>query len=206
MFFNTSDKDPDFKPLKPVIDIRDAFQKGIKEVPDFVENNKDIIEKLERDIPIEQSDIDRENSREKEVPIRFEDMSDFTGWAVVSQAMAYEKKKNNRKKFMEEKFPNLKKAFFEGVLFILKYTTIFSAHLWQKMDNTVRSLKYGGINFSTRYTDSQLYYMAISIPSTITNATDLLSIFPLMGNRQRAKIIQIRREKLAMYDKIFKKR
>lgn len=107
---------------------------------------------------------------------------------------------------MEEKFPNLKKAFFEGVLFILKYTTIFSAHLWQKMDNTVRSLKYGGINFSTRYTDSQLYYMAISIPSTITNATDLLSIFPLMGNRQRAKIIQIRREKLAMYDKIFKKR
>lgn len=79
MFFNTSDKDPDFKPLKPVIDIRDAFQKGIKEVPDFVENNKDIIEKLERDIPIEQSDIDRENSREKEVPIRFEDMSDFTG-------------------------------------------------------------------------------------------------------------------------------
>ena len=206
MFFNnTPEKVYKHEKYKPVIDLRDSFEKGFKDISGLVESNQDLIEEVERNISIEQSAADKENSGKRDIPIRFEDFSDFTGGAVVSSAVSYEKKQA-KAKLLEEHFPDLKKALFEGVLFVLKNFTILSAYLWQKMDNLVRSLKYGGVNFDTKYTDEQLFYMAISIPSTIQNASELLSIFPLMSSKHRYRLIQLRKDKLAMFNRIFKKR
>lgn len=205
MFFTNSKKDPDFKPLKPVIDIREAFQKDFKDMPEIVENNIGLIEEVERSIPIEQSETDRGKSRDKNIPIRFEELSEFTGGTIVSQAMAYDKKKKRTKKFMEEEFPDLKKAFFEGALFIIKNLTVFMAFCFQKLDNYVRAMKYGGVNFDTSLDTETLFYLALSTPSSITSVSDLLKIYPTMSLRHRYLLLEIRRDKLRQFRRIFKK-
>jgi hypothetical protein len=133
-------------------------------------------------------------------------MSDFTGGSIVSSAVASQKKKEKYKLLSKEEILDIRKAFFEVLLFVIKNITVFSAYLWQKTDNIRRSQNYGGVNFDTKYTDQQLFYMAISIPTTIQNAKDLLSIFPLMNSKHRYRLLDIRRNRLATFNKIFKKR
>ncbi len=202
MFLRSNNQDPDFPKIERVIDIRSIASKGFGEVPEFVEENRELIEEAEGSVPVQ----NLSDSSAKNVPVRFEELDEMTNGVVMSQVMASEKRKEKMKAVLEEQFPDLKKAFLEGLLFLLKNLTILSAYLWQKVDNAVRSLKYGGINCDTKFNDEQLFYMAISVPSTIQTASDLLSIFPLMSAKHRYRILEIRKSKLAMFRKIFKKR
>ena len=139
MPLRSNNQDPDFQKIERVLDIRSLVSKGFGEVPEFAEENQELLEEAEGSVPVRNlSDPSVQN-----IPVRFDELGEMTNGVVMSQAMASEKKKERLRVAMEEQFPDLKKAFLEGLLFLLKHLTILSAYLWQKVDNAIRSLKYG---------------------------------------------------------------
>lgn len=82
-------------------------------MPEIVENNMGLIEEVERSIPIEQSETDSRKSRDRNVPVRFEELSEFTGGTIVSQAMAYDKEKAS-KEIYGGRIPRFEEGIFRG--------------------------------------------------------------------------------------------
>lgn len=198
-----SQKDPDFKKVPAVLDVRALVAKGLPEMPDFAETNAELVEEAETPSATPGTES---RSSGKEIPVRYEELSDYTGGVVLSPAIAQRGKDERRKALEEDVLPDFQKALLEGLRAVLKALTVSFAFLWQKADSALRALKYGGIDFDTRFTDEQLFYIAISTPETVRTADDLLSLYPLMSAKHRYRILQIRKEKIAMFRRIFKRK
>lgn len=59
--------------------------------------------------------------------------------------------------------------------------------------------------FETKHTEEELAYLALSLPQSVRTADQVLLYFPLVSRTQRYKMLRMRRDKLAMYERVFKK-
>lgn len=59
--------------------------------------------------------------------------------------------------------------------------------------------------FETKHTEEQLAYLALSLPNSVKTAEQVLLYFPLMSRTQRYRMLRMRKDKLEMYERVFKK-
>ncbi len=129
---------------------------------------------------------------------------------IVSPAIRSERKRleNMEREKAEKRSNTTLRRLFAGWLLSLAKRTLFSLlELYQTTEEKYRAGEWGGAgDFTTKYTDKELYYLAISLPQNIRTAEDILGIMPFMGRKHRYRLMDIKRNQLKMYRKIFEKR
>lgn len=135
-----SQKDPDFQKVPAILDVRALVAKELPEMPDFAETNAELVEEAEKPSgPFEPGT----RSSGKEIPVRYEELSDYTGGVVLSPAIAQKGREERRRALEEDVLPDFRKVLLEGLRAILKALTVSFAFLWQKADSALRAAKYG---------------------------------------------------------------
>ena len=184
--------DPDFKPdARRTIDLRPFFDE-----PKVVETRKKQWSKDDID-ENETFDIDEpipDEYEEKELPPSLQ--------GVVSPAIRSETRRGTILKTEQEereRSKSIKRVFLEGLLATFETIIIFLLRQFQDFRTYLDP-------FETKHTEAQLCYLGLSLPNNVRTADQILLYYPLLSRTQRYKMLRMRRDKLAMYRKIYEKR
>ena len=92
----------------------------------------------------------------------------------------------------------IKRKLLEVLLGIFEQLLIFLLEYFQNFSQYLNP-------FETKHTEEELAYLAMSLPNTVRTADQILLYYPLISRTQRYKILKMRKDKIAMYERIFKK-
>ncbi|MDD2487455.1 MAG: hypothetical protein PHS92_03730 [Candidatus Gracilibacteria bacterium] len=128
---------------------------------------------------------------------------------IVSQSRKIEIKNRKilaRRKKIKALIIKLKYGVFRVFLFIYRKILILFIGVYQKLENKIRSLEWGGINFDVKYDEKTLYFLAVSLPQTVYNVEQILMYYPILSKKNCYKLLEIRRNELKKFNEIFNKR
>lgn len=91
-----------------------------------------------------------------------------------------------------------KRVFLEWLRNISEVIIIFLIQRFQDFDRYINP-------FKTKHTEEQLAFLALSLPNSCRTADQVLLYFPLASRTQRYKMLRMRKDKLAMFERVFKK-
>lgn len=92
----------------------------------------------------------------------------------------------------------IKRKLLEVLLKVSETVVIFLLERFQDFSRYVNP-------FETKHTEEELAYISLSLPQSVRTADQVLLYMPLLSRTQRYKILRMRRDKLAMYERVFKK-
>ncbi len=128
---------------------------------------------------------------------------------VVNPVLTNEK---NRKEYIAKQkqarqdSKKWKYAILDILLSLFKYLVLSLAESCQRAESRLRAMKRWGFDDEVKYTEKQLYFCALSIPNTCTDVRSLGLLMPFLPERQRYRVLKMKHDSLANYERIFNKR
>lgn len=173
--------------------------------PDFIPNASNTIDIRKY---FQSEELKKVEDWEEAQYVETEDAEPFVPELIVAPShRAEEKRKQERQMRREEKeyWQAWKFGIFRILLSLFKTILVFSIERFQWLEKKLRALEQGGINFDRKYSERTIFFLSISLPETIRTVEEIMLIMPLIPRKVAYQMLKIRKEKLAMYNRVFNK-
>lgn len=173
--------------------------------------------------PREEDDIDGDFDRDDEDNCEYDNESEesepgedelistpitpvFTKTPIVSlNRLSIEKSKAQKQAQKAEKNERKTMKFLplRILVSLSRFMTLRMVLLHQRFALAVRKLENWWVDFEKKFSQQELFYLGISLPRTIKTPKDVLLYFPLLSLRTCAQLLDIRKNHLKSYKKIY---